>query len=203
MDRKESSGMHNQKNAASEKVILWPHFILRKPTHQVTDFDEDLTQLSIDLFLVLQGIEGLGMAAPQIGDRRAVLIYKAEDEQGVMVNPEIVRASVEKEEDMEGCLSFPGVYINISRHVDIDVRFQDLEGQEVTRYFEGKLARVIQHEMDHLQGRTIVSYLSKLKRDQITAKMQKLQREIEQSEKKLRGAKTRALKYAQRMSKNR
>jgi peptide deformylase len=183
------------KREAADKLVLWPHPILQKRAEEVTVFDERLAQLAIDLLMVLKNVDGLGLSACQIGDRRAVIAYKTDGDSYVMVNPTIIYQQDMAIRESEGCLSLPGIYIKVTRPGPaIHVRYQDLDGEWHTREFKGVEARIIQHELDHLAGKTILSYLSKLKRDMLTAKMVKLQKQIARSEREHPGAKMRALR---------
>jgi peptide deformylase len=97
----------------------------------------------------------------------------------VLINPEIIWASPEKRLGEEGCLSVPGIYDGVERSLAVRVKALDRQGQEQTLEAEGILAVCIQHEMDHLQGKVFVEYLSMFKRGRIKTKMAKLQREDE------------------------
>jgi peptide deformylase len=161
-------------------VLIWPDPILQQRAEQVTRFDENLAQTIIDMMLILKKVDGIGLSACQIGDPRNFFIYKIKDEEGVMVNPEITERSEETHTLPEGCLSFPGVYVKVSRHDEITVVYRDEEGQQHSRVLTGLLGDCIQHEVDHLNGRTILNHLSKLKRDVVTGKLKKLKRQIKQ-----------------------
>ena len=118
--------------------------------------------------------EGIGLAATQVDvHERLVVIDVSEgrDQPLVLINPEIVWASPEKQVNDEGCLSVPGIYDGVERSTSIKVEALNLEGVVQTHEAEGLLAVCIQHEMDHLIGKVFVEYLSPLKRNRIKTKM--------------------------------
>lgn len=131
--------------------------ILRTVCEQVTKFDKSLKKLAEDMVETMEQAKGLGIAAPQVGINARVFIvtfdYGQKDErQVVMVNPEITFFSTEKEIAEEGCLSLPKVFGNVERPSEIVVKYQNLRGQELSLRLEGLNARVVQHELDHLNG---------------------------------------------------
>ena len=158
-------------------LIIWPNSILTRPTVPVTKFDESLHELIDDMFAVMEKFGGAGLAAPQVGSNLSVIVYGCDGEKGHLVNPVLTPTPDAKiEETGEGCLSFPGVYVKVPRPNIFDLKWQDKNGDEQEDEFYGFLAIAIQHELEHLDGKTIVSYLSSLKRDLVTRKMKKIQR---------------------------
>ena len=119
---------------------------------------------------------GIGLAATQVDVHRRVIVIDTSDTRDqllVLINPEIVRASDELQECEEGCLSVPGVYETVTRAAKVTVRALDANGIAFERDAEGMLAVCIQHEIDHLEGKVFVEYLSRLKRSRIKARMEK------------------------------
>lgn len=116
-------------------------------------FDEGLERLVEDMFETMQHYNGVGLAAPQIGiSKQLVVVDTGEEGQSlVLINPNIVSAKG-KEIDVEGCLSVPGVYGEVERSVSLTVRYQDISGEEREMKAENLLARALQHEIDHLKG---------------------------------------------------
>lgn len=156
-------------------LVLWPESILKLPTLPVTVFDSELKELTLDMFRVIEKYGGVGLAAPQIGVRKSIIVYKYKGQEGVLINPKLTPTPDAKEEETgEGCLSFPGIYVKVKRPNIFDLSWQDEEGEEHEDEFCELTAVIIQHELDHLQGKTIVSYLSNLKRDIVTRKMKKI-----------------------------
>ena len=138
--------------------------ILRAMSKPVKRVDGKLKKFVKDMEKAMIDANGLGIAAPQVGENIRVFIttlnYKEPGEMSVvMVNPEIVEHSVETEVDEEGCLSLPGVYGNVARWKSLTVKFTDLKGEQRTLKLEGLNARVVQHETDHLDG---VLFIDKL-----------------------------------------
>ena len=145
---------------ATREIITLGHPTLRQKARKVTKFGPELRQLIDDMIETMRDAPGVGLAAPQVNvpERVIVLELPADEEEGtptelyVFVNPEIVKASREVEEGTEGCLSIPGYVGDVSRHTMVVVRGQDAYGkaQKIRAY--DYLARIFQHEVDHLDG---------------------------------------------------
>ena len=161
-------------------ILRYPDPRLHKVAKPVTEFDTRLEKLAADMAETMYEAPGVGLAATQVDvHERVVVIDTSEthDELRVFVNPEITWASEEVQVGDEGCLSVPGIYDGVERSTSIRVRALDGEGQERELAAEGLLSVCIQHEMDHLQGKVFVEYLSPLKRNRIKSKLLKQQRE--------------------------
>lgn len=172
-----------------KEVLIWPNSKLRKKAREVTEFDEKLTQLVIDLHQTMAKFnnkphlpDAAGLAAPQIGVPLRVFVYKLGKDPTCMINPVIIEQEGEQYEP-EGCLSFPGVFIKVKRADKILVEFQDVDGNKNQLKTDGFISRCIQHEIDHLDGTTYLHALSQLKRDLVTRKMKKIKKRLEQQEK--------------------
>lgn len=126
--------------------------VLKSRASEVRTFDESLARLAEEMVETMHEHEGVGLAGNQIGRLKRVLVAEHEDERYVLVNPEISDSSQDAEPSPEGCLSIPGVQVDVERPTSVTVRAQDLDGE----YFEveatGLLARIFQHEIDHLDG---------------------------------------------------
>jgi peptide deformylase len=125
---------------------------------------------------------GIGLAATQVDVHERLIVIDVSEERNqplVLINPEIVWASDEKQVGDEGCLSVPGIYDGVERSLAVRVRALDGEGQAREVEAEGLLAVCVQHEMDHLLGKVFVEYLSPLKRNRIKTKMLKARRDTE------------------------
>lgn len=167
---------------ALRPILSIPDPVLRERSAPVAKIDDDLRALAADMLETMYAAPGIGLAAIQIGVPKRLLVIdvarKEEPKQPmVIVNPEIVEASAEKAVYEEGCLSIPDYYEEVERPTRVRVRFQDEHGAERTIEAEGLLATCLQHEIDHLDGRLFIDYLSKLKRDRVTKKFAKLARE--------------------------
>jgi peptide deformylase len=161
------------------EILVWPHPTLKKKARPVARVDDSIRALIKDLFESMYAADGVGLAAPQIGELVNVIVLDTTPRQPdskpvAMVNPEIL--SLEgKILYKEGCLSVPGEAEDVDRAAAVTVRYLDEQGAEQTLRAEGLLAIAIQHETDHLKGVMFVDYLSSLKRELIRKRMKKLQ----------------------------
>jgi peptide deformylase len=147
---------------AVRKVIVLGNPILRqkaKPVRQITKAER---QLIDDLLETMDAHEGVGLAAPQVGILQRIFVARWEGETFVLVNPEIEWRSKETVAGMEGCLSIPGVQGKVVRHEQIRVRALNADGNPIVLQPEGWLARIFQHEMDHLDGILILDRTDEL-----------------------------------------
>lgn len=127
--------------------------VLRKKAEPVTAFDEELAALVEEMFSTMKLGKGVGLAGPQVGVGRRLFVMQIDgDKQRVFINPEIIETSLELSTYEEGCLSIPGVYSDLDRPAEIRVQALNEKGRRFTMGAEGFLARVIQHELDHLDG---------------------------------------------------
>jgi peptide deformylase len=136
--------------------------VLRMETKTITDIDGALHTLAKDMMETMYAAPGVGLAANQIGIPRRIAVFDANDELGprVMINPEIVETAGEVEME-EGCLSVPGYWWEITRPAFARVKALDLDGKEVEHAGDGLLGRVLQHEIDHLNGGLLLDVLPK------------------------------------------
>ncbi|MCA1899155.1 MAG: peptide deformylase [Chloroflexi bacterium] len=160
---------------ALRQIITLPDPVLRRKAKPVTNFGKDLQVLIDDMIETMRAAPGVGLAAPQVGvsERLAVIEYAEEDEENeesaaegaevapkppkpkrlyVVINPEIIKASEEKVMGVEGCLSIPGLVGEVERHEAIQVKALNRHGKPVKLKAAGWLARIFQHEIDHLNG---------------------------------------------------
>lgn len=167
--------------------------ILRQKAKPQTVFDEALRALAADMIETMQAASGIGLAANQVGLPHALCVVEVSlIEEGAasraFVNPEIVQTSSELATMEEGCLSIPDINEEVERNVRIKLRFHDLEGNPHEEEFEGMYARVLQHEIDHLNGIFFVDRLSALKRKLLKKKLQALADETRMEMVSQRGA---------------
>ena len=163
---------------AKRRIITLPDPILRKVSAPIERFDAELRQLADDMLETMYAAPGVGLAAVQVGvPRRLFVLDTAKEEQPpsplVLINPEIVSLGAEMLVHEEGCLSIPQVRVEIERPSQVTVRFLDREGEPQELSAEGLLATAVQHEIDHLNGKLIIDYLSRLKRDIIVRRFKK------------------------------
>ena len=158
----------------SRELVFWPSVMLKVPTEPVTEFDVNLTRLVVEMFQIMGKNEGVGLAGPQVGERKSIIVVKCDKIDEVFINPKMtIDPDCKIALAGEQCLSFPGIQIPITRPTEIHLEWQNVEGIWEERDFEGFPAQVIQHEMEHLEGKTILHHLSVLKRDWITRKIVK------------------------------
>ena len=159
-------------------ILTLPDPLLRKVSRPVERVDDGLRKLADDMLETMYAAPGVGLAAVQVGRlvRLIVLDTAKEGETGqplVLINPEIVSLSEESRQHEEGCLSIPEVRIDITRPASLRLTYLDREGARGELAAEGLPATAIQHEIDHLNGKLIIDYLSRLKRDMIVRKFKK------------------------------
>lgn len=156
-------------------ILEYPDPRLRERAVPVTVFDEELGRLIDDMLETMYAAPGIGLSATQVNVRKRVLVIdlsEKRDAPQVFVNPEILtREGAAKTE--EGCLSVPGIFDQVERAAKVRVRAQDRGGATFEVDLEGLPAVCVQHEMDHLDGRLFVDYLSDLKRERIRKKLDK------------------------------
>ncbi len=167
-------------------VLIAPHPTLSTKAASVTIFDEALRQQLNDMAETMYADNGIGLAANQVGILKRIIVMNIGDDNSLtrdptpikpqlfyLINPEIEWASDEKVIFEEGCLSVPGQGIPVERSASLRLRYQDEKGQEKTETFHGLQARCILHEIDHINGKTMLDYLSKLKKDLAIRKLVK------------------------------
>ena len=138
--------------------------ILRQSTVPVQEITDELRTLVAEMFETMHHARGIGLAAPQVGRSERLAVIEIEGEPLVVINPEIVETSSGKVKAEEGCLSIPDIYADVERPKDVVVRAMDLDGKTYEVQATELLARCLQHEIDHLDGKLFLDYLSVLKR---------------------------------------
>jgi peptide deformylase len=159
-----------------KKVLLWPNPILRTKSEEVDEIDvtRSLTELITDLIDTMMAYGGAGLSAIQIGTALRVFVMKETDGSPIVcINPQIVGRSKEKDLMAEGCLSIPGFYENVMRHIWVDTVFVNAEGKYVTQRFTGVQAQCFQHESDHLNGRMYPDRMDPGAKDRLRAYLRK------------------------------
>lgn len=160
-------------------ILHYPDPRLHQSATPVTEFTAQLKQLAEDMTETMYAAPGVGLAAPQVNvHQRLIVVDVSEDKNGLMVlvNPQIIAREGEQEYE-EGCLSVPGIYGKITRAARVKVKAQDLDGAPFEVEADGLLAVCLQHEIDHLNGKVFVDYLSQLKQNRIRTKLLKQARE--------------------------
>jgi peptide deformylase len=163
-------------------ILVYPDERLHTVAKPVQAVDAGIQALAADMIETMYDANGIGLAATQVDVHQRLIVIDVSEQRNepmVLINPEIVWASDDKQLADEGCLSVPGIYDGVERSTAVKVRALDEKGNERTIDAEGILAVCIQHEMDHLLGKVFVEYLSPLKRNRIKTKMLKARRDSE------------------------
>jgi len=159
------------------EIRLYGDPVLRRVAEPIREIDQSTRRLADGMIRALTLAEGYGLAAPQVGASKRLIVLDVEDYFDVLVNPEIVSADEEVVEGTEGCLSIPGGEAEVPRHRAIRVRGLKLDGTPVSFAAEDLLARVIQHEIDHLDGVLFIDHIGKAKRLQVLKDFERKRRE--------------------------
>lgn len=161
---------------AFRTILKYPDRRLLKKSQRVNE-GEDVSTLVNDLVDTLKVASGVGLSAPQIGFHKRVIYVKTPELSTEMINPEIIEAT-EPDDMQEGCLSFPGIYQNVRRNTSVTVRYATLSGDTHEDKLTGLPAQVVQHEIEHLDGKLMVDHMSRLKKQIISRKIAKAQRQV-------------------------
>jgi peptide deformylase len=163
-------------------ILHYPDPRLHKIAQPVTEFNAALKQLVSDMAETMYQAPGIGLAATQIDVHLQVIVIDTSEEKNdlrVFINPKLINKSSEMKAYEEGCLSVPGVYDEVERPDRITVSAQDVNGKEFTLEADELLSVCLQHEIDHLQGKVFVQYLSRLKQGRIKSKMLKREQDTQ------------------------
>jgi peptide deformylase len=165
-------------------ILLHPDPRLKKRADPVTAITPELRATASDMLDTMYDAPGIGLAGPQIGLMSRIIVMDCVKNPDlpsrpmVLLNPEIVSVSGDMNTYEEGCLSVPDHFADVERPAEVRVRWTDLEGAAQEELFTGLWATCVQHEIDHLNGKLFIDYLTPLKRQLITRKMEKLKREL-------------------------
>ena len=180
------------------EILVWPNPILSQPCEDVTEFDDELGQLVMDMCLTMASGNGVGLAAPQVGVNKNIITigfpkhyaldngsdYTGPTEYGnsfidykVMINPRILNTGERQWEHEEGCLSVPGYFEKRKRPSEITVEYQLPNERWDSVQLQGLEAFAVQHELDHLNGKLFIDDLSRLKKDRVKKKVKKALRD--------------------------
>ncbi len=161
---------------AIKEIKIYGNPILRKKAQPIENIDQKVWDLAQDMKEIMHLAGGVGLAGNQVGVLWRIITFTNPEEKKdqVLINPRIVYSSEEKEKDEEGCLSFPDIYDQVERAKEVVVEGRDLEGKEITIEGKGLLARILQHEIDHLDGILFVDRLSPARRLLLRNKLKKI-----------------------------
>ncbi|MCT8330013.1 peptide deformylase [Albidovulum sediminis] len=164
-------------------ILIHPDPRLKKRCDPVTEVTGELHRIAEDMLETMYDAPGVGLAGPQVGLMKRIFVMDCVKEEGatprpmVLLNPEITWTSDEVNVHEEGCLSIPEQYAEVTRPAEVRVRWLGLDGRTQEEHFAGLWATCAQHEIDHLDGKLFIDYLTPLKRQLITRRMEKLKRE--------------------------
>ena len=158
-------------------IVKYGDPLLTRRAEEVTEFDENLHRLVDDMFETMYGAPGVGLAAPQVGLLKRLFVMdcssgKNPRQKVVLINP-VIELEEGEQAGEEGCLSFPGIYFQVTRPERVVVRAQDIDGSPITLDCIDLEARCVSHETDHIEGELFINYLSPLKRDLIKRRIKK------------------------------
>lgn len=155
------------------QVLKYPHENLRKMAEPVLNIDDNIKKLVQDMFETMYALNGVGLAATQVNQHVRVVVIDISEERNqpiVLINP-VITAQEGMVQGEEGCLSLPGIYETVTRAERVKVTAINLDEETFSLEADGLLSRCIQHELDHLQGKVFVNYLSRLKQNRIKTKL--------------------------------
>lgn len=168
--------------AMIKSILIHPDPRLKKVCAPVADLSDNLRLLAKDMLATMYDAPGIGLAAPQVGVLNRLIVMDCvkdgDPEPMVMFNPEVLGVSDDTNVYEEGCLSIPDQFADVTRPADVRVGWIDEDGNPQERDFDGLWATCVQHEIDHLNGKLFIDYLTPMKRQMITRKSQKLKREL-------------------------
>jgi len=168
---------------SQRKIVIEPDPILRKKSENLEKVDNELRLLLDDMLETMYTAPGIGLAAVQVGILKRLIVIdisknKEKKNPIFLINPEIIFKSKNTSIYEEGCLSLPGHFAEIERPEECHIKYIDYEGKKKEMKANGLLATCIQHEIDHLNGKLFIDYLSKLKKDMIIKKLVKHKKEL-------------------------
>ncbi|KAA9007058.1 peptide deformylase [Histidinibacterium aquaticum] len=168
---------------AKRTILIHPDPRLKAVADPVAEVTDEVRTLAEDMLETMYDAPGIGLAAPQVGVMKRLLVMDCVKDETlpprpmVLINPEVTWSSEELGTYEEGCLSIPEQYAEVERPAEVEVSWTDLEGAQQSERFDGLWATCVQHEIDHLNGKLFIDYLKPLKRQMITRKMVKMKRE--------------------------
>ncbi len=160
------------------EIRTYPNPILKKKAEEIKEINEEVKKLSRDMIETMKANQGIGLAGPQIGESKRIIIVQTEQGPVCFINPEIVKKSKETEVVEEGCLSVPGVFLKIKRAKEVEVSALNLQGKKVYIKAKGLVAIIFQQEIDHLNGILIIDKISRFQRWRIRNKLKELEKSV-------------------------
>ena len=156
-------------------ILIYPDPVLKKKAGKIKNAKTpEIRKLILDMLETMEKNEGLGLAAPQVGKSLRLCVIRYDGKTYILMNPKFTSKSWKKSISEEGCLSFPGLFIPVKRHHAVTVKALDRHGNEIVIKAEGMLARVLQHELDHLAGIPFTKRKARIKKTAITKNNSKI-----------------------------
>ena len=155
-------------------ILIYPDPILRQETEEAAYSDRNLRLLIPQMVATMEKNQGIGLAAPQIGIAKKIIIVTEGESSHAFLNPKIIKRSKEKEQDEEGCLSLPRLFVRVSRSKQVEILTQTIEGEEIKIVAKGLAARIFQHEIDHIECKLIIHRISSLARWKLRSQLKNL-----------------------------
>jgi peptide deformylase len=183
MAHKDRSSKSGRAQVPLERLRMLGDPALRAQTKEVSVFDARLEKLATTMLGVMYREEGVGLAAPQIGVLTRIMVWRHPDNEGeehIFVNPHVVACSDERETAKEGCLSVPDCSVEVERPIAVVVHAQDVVGTPIELEAEGLIARIVQHEIDHLDGRLILDRATPEERRRVLKELRERSLELDQ-----------------------
>ena len=158
------------------EIKKYPDPILRKKCEEVKEVNEEIKKLVDDMIETMEKNDGAGLAAPQVGVLKRVIVVETEKGSVGFVNPKIVKTTKETEIDWEGCLSISGIFLKIKRWKGVEIETLNKEGKKIRIRAKGLVARIFQDEIDHLNGILIIDRVGPIARWKIRSKLKELEK---------------------------
>ena len=156
------------------QIITFGDELLRQKAEKIQKIDDEITNIAMQMLELIKRDKGVGVAGPQVGFMKRIFVTHIDgDEQRVFINPSILETSHKTVKNEEGCLSVPGIYSNVIRYEKIKIQAWNEKGRPFTLETSGLLARVIQHEYDHLNGVIFLDHIPENKRERLISKYKK------------------------------
>lgn len=170
---------HAYREAKVLPLVFFPDTRLKQKCVRVETFDAELREFAANMGLTMYLCGGVGLAAPQVGDKRRLIVADWGEKRGqlqVLVNPELLASSADKVDMQEGCLSIPGARVRLERPEHVTLRYQSLDGRTHDLPLTGWPSRIVQHELDHLEGRLMLDHVSPLERRMAVRGLEKMRK---------------------------
>ena len=157
-----------------KEIFKYPNPILRRKSERIKEIGPEIRELALNMLKIMKENRGLGIAGPQVGELKRIIVVQTEGGPKVFINPEIVKRGEEAEIGEEGCLSLPGLYLKIKRQKKLILKTLNEKGEKIEMEAKGIFARILQHEIDHLDGILFIDRISFWQKLKIKPKLKTL-----------------------------